>query len=327
MRRSSALPVVVAAVSTLVLAGCTAGGSTPTDGETGPMTAFFDRVGGSFDSEDYDAQHRAMEKLVAECMTAEGFEYTPSEPVSASRTQDDDQPDWESREFAEQYGYGASTSDELYGGGEEDEWVDPNAEYLETMSESEQTAFYEALYGATTELDPTESEEAATEYNWEEAGCQGAASHEVYEQGQIWDDPAVQDLMDEMNTEYENLADDAVLRESTQAWADCMAEAGHDFTTPEDAQQSIYDELNAIYDAGSGDEATAEELESFEPDPAALAELKTKELALASADWACKDESGYTEAYQKAYLALETRLWEKYGDQLEALAENPTPAK
>ena len=62
---------------------------------------------------------------------------------------DDDMPEWDSLEFAEQYGYGATTSQDMpMNQGADEEWVDPNADYVATMSETEQQAFYEALYGA-----------------------------------------------------------------------------------------------------------------------------------------------------------------------------------
>lgn len=328
MRRSPALPALTAAVAALVLAGCTGGGSSaPSDDETGPVTAFFEKVGGSFEDEDFERQQREVEEIVATCMAEQGFEYTPADPMSMGGTDGEDLPEWDSKEYAEQYGYGATTSNEMYGDGEE--YVDPNADYIASMSESEQTEFYAALYGTAMEVDPEADPEAEVEYNWEDGGCQGKASHEVYEQGQIWDDPALKDMFDEMNAEYENLADDPAVSESQEEWATCIAEAGYDFATPEEAQQSIFDELNALYEAvaPADPEAEVDPDASFEPDEAAMAALKEKELKLANADFACKESSGYAEAQKTANLAMEKRLWEKYGEQLEAAAAKQTPAK
>ncbi|MBO9556844.1 hypothetical protein [Cellulomonas sp.] len=333
MRRTTVLPVV-AAVAALVLTGCTDGGSSPSDDETGPLSAFWEKVGGSYDQDEADAQQRKVEELIAACMSEQGFEYVPNEPQNVSRVMDgDDAPDWESREFAEQYGYGASTGDDLFGGGDNgEEWVDPNADYVAGMSEGEQTAFYEALYGTPPEVDPDADPDADMEYeyNWEEAGCQGSAQHEVYEQNQIWDDPAMQALNEEMSTEYENMADDPKLREAQEKWASCIADAGYDFTTPDEAQQSIYDELNGIYESAAPPEnATEEELANFDyqPDATKMAELKEKEIALATADWKCKDSAGYYAAVKAANLAVEKRLWEKYGAQLEALVDKQTASE
>ncbi|GIG39142.1 hypothetical protein [Cellulomonas phragmiteti] len=328
MRRSPALPALAATVVALVLAGCTGGSSSASadSDETGPLSAFFEKVGGSYEDEDYERQQREIEEIIAACMAEQGFEYTPAEPTGRGAVSSDDIPEWDSKEYAEQYGYGATTSEELYGSG--DEWVDPNADYIASMSESEVAAFYEALYGAEPEIDETDPD-AEYEYNWEEGGCSGKATHEVYEQGQIWDDPAFAEMSEEMGREYDNLADEPALRESSTKWTACMADAGYDFASPDEAQQSIYDELNALYEAAApaDPEAEMDPDASFEPDPAAMAELKTKELAVANADFACKESSGYLKAQKTAVLALEKRLWDKYGEQLEAIAAKQTPAK
>jgi hypothetical protein len=334
MRRTTVLPVA-AAIAALVLTGCTSGDSSPSNAETGPLTAFFEKIGGSYDQDEATEQQRRAEEIVAACMSEEGFEYSPNVPQTGSQgvMGGDDAPDWESREFAEQYGYGASTSDELFGGATSgEEQVDPNADYVAGMSEGEQTAFYEALYGAAPEVDPDADPEAEAEYeyNWEEAGCQGKAQHEVYEQNQLWDDPAMKQLSDEMSTEYENMADDPKLREAQEKWASCLADAGYDFATPDEARQSVYDELSGLYDSVAPPEgATDEELANFDyqPDATKMAELKKKEIALATADWECKDSAGYADALKAANLALEKRMWDKYGAQLQAIADKQTASK
>ncbi|MBF0687071.1 MAG: hypothetical protein IR158_04790 [Cellulomonas sp.] len=323
MRRSPALPLLAATVVALVLAGCSGDGTSSTsDEETGPMSAFFEKVGGSFDEGDAEKQQREHGELVAACMAEQGFEYTAPEPMGM--TESEDMPEWNSKEYAEQFGYGATTSQDMNGG---EEWVDPNADYLATMSEGEQTAFYEALYGVQPEVDP-EADPEEYEYNWEEGGCEGKASHEVYEQGQIWDDPALQDFRDEMTNSWDSLADEPVLQEAQAKWSACMTEAGFDFASPQEAQDSIYDQMNVIWEASVPEDPEAEvDPEAFELDETAMAELKKEELAVAAADYTCKESSGYVKAEKAAYLAVEERLWEKYGDQLEAAAAKQTPAK
>ncbi|ADG75382.1 conserved hypothetical protein [Cellulomonas flavigena DSM 20109] len=323
MRRTPALPSLAAAtVVALALAGCTGGTSSASAEDGGPMTAFYEKLGGSFEDEDYERQQREMEEIIAACMAEQGFEYTPAEPVSMEEPEG--LPEWDSKEYAEQYGYGATTSDEIYGGGEE--YVDPNADYLATMSESEQTAFYEALYGTPPEVDPEADPEAEIEYNWEENGCSGKASHEVYEQqGGIWEDPEFTALSDEMSTEWEAVLDDPKVSAAQDKWVECIADAGFDFSSPDEPQQAIYDELNALYEAAAPDaegdvEGEVDPEASFEPDPAAMAELKEKELELAAADYACKESSGFTKAQNDAYAAIEQQMWDKYGERLEAIA-------
>ncbi|QCB93026.1 hypothetical protein [Cellulomonas shaoxiangyii] len=326
----SHLPASVGALAgavALLLTGCTGGGgdgAAPSDDETGPISAFFEQVGGSMDSEDGEAQQRRVEELVAACMAEEGFEYTPVEPMSAGAMGSDDAPEWDTLEFAEQYGYGATTGEELFGGTSE-EYVDPNQEYVSAMSQTEQEAYYAALYGVVEEVEDPEAQ-AEVEYDWTTAGCQGAASHEVYEEGQVWDDPAMQELLDEMNTEYERLAEDDAVREAQSAWAECVADAGYDFATPDEASQSIYDEHSALmgYDQEVDPEADPATAAPPEPDEAKLAELREKEIALATADRRCQEETGYAKAQKDAQLAMETRLWDKYGEQLQAYADDRT---
>lgn len=321
----SNLPASVGALAgavALLLAGCTAGdadgGTAPSDAETGPLTAFFERVGTSMDSEDGKAQQRRVEELVAECMAEEGFEYTPVEPMDSGPVPGEgDVPAWDTLEFAKAYGYGATTGEELWGGSDE-EWVDPNQEYVAAMSETEQQAYWTALYGEMTE-EPADPEAEPVEPDWTEQGCTGAASHEASGSTRLWEDPSLREAMDEMTREYESLADDDAVREATQDWAQCLGDAGYDFATPQDAQNSIFDEYNAAM--GFSEEPPAEGEAPPEPDQAALDALREKEIALATADRTCQDETGYADATRTAQAAMEERLWEKYGEQLEAAAE------
>lgn len=321
----SNLPASVGALAgavALLLSGCTGGdggggGNGPSDTETGPLTAFFERVGGSMDSEDSQAQQRRVEEAVAECMAEEGFEYTPVEPMDSGPVPGEgDVPAWDTLEFAKTYGYGATTGDDLWGGGEE--WVDPNQDYVEAMSESEQQAYWTALYGEMVE-DPEDPEVEVQSPDWTEQGCTGAASHEVSSATRVWEDPGVQEAMDEMTREYETLADDEDVRAATEEWAACLGEAGYDFASPQDAQNSIFEEYNTVM--GFSAEPPAEGEAPPEPDQAALDALREKEIALATADRTCQEETGFARAQQAAQVAMEKRLWEKYGEQLEAAAQ------
>ena len=58
-----------------------------------------------------------------------------------------------------------------------------------------------------------------------------------------------------------------------------------------------------------------------------MAELKKMETALATVDWKCKDSAGYYYAYKNANLEIEKRMWDKYGAQLQAVADKQTASK
>ena len=66
MRRPPVLPALAGAVAALVLVGCTGGDAAgPSDDGTGPVTAFFEKVGGSFSDEQFQDDQRRIEELIA----------------------------------------------------------------------------------------------------------------------------------------------------------------------------------------------------------------------------------------------------------------------
>src|SRR5690606_1253298 len=86
---------------------------------------------------------RQVEETVASCMADEGFEYTPVEYDMGTTIVTEDE-DWNTEEWAQQYGYGVTTdpwsAQEEEVAEPEEEWVDPNDEYVNGMSASEQEA-------------------------------------------------------------------------------------------------------------------------------------------------------------------------------------------
>ena len=319
--------IATGAVALALLTGCSSGGGPSDDAtltyEDSPLSAYWEKLGGSQDESEMDAQMARSEEIVAACMQEEGFEYTPQDTSGMSRSFDDSEdgmPAWDSLEFAQQYGYGATTSQDMPMNkeGADEEWVDPNADYVAAMSESEQQAFYEALYGAQSMSEEPVDEEAAeeVEYDWTTAGCQGKAQHEVYEAGQIWDDPEFKDLQEAMNEMYEDMQTDERTTAAYAKWAECMAEEGYDFSNPQEAQESIYSLTNEIpYDEETGMQ-----------DPAALAEIKEQELATAVADRTCQDSTGAGREALEAQFAVEQDFIDAHKDELDAMVEKAAQA-
>lgn len=108
---------------------------------------------------------------------------------------DPDGPQWGTKEYAEQRGYGITTWDdgvELGVPEGEDAWTDPNAEYLDSLSETARESYDEALRGPQ----PTdeELESGQWEYDPANAGCYGRASEEVYDGGEtsVWEQEQVE---------------------------------------------------------------------------------------------------------------------------------------
>lgn len=180
------------ASTALVLAACSstpeASGEeeAPAAQDMGPLAEYMGWA--DFDQESSMAEQEEMQKkveeLTAACMKKEGFEYKPvtydnqmyEDPNAAAYEL------WGTREFAEKYGYGISMSrssqTEMQNEGQE--WVDPNQEYIDAMSESEKMAYYDALWGsgAGMGMAMTSAEEvpAASEASAEEAPASGEES-------------------------------------------------------------------------------------------------------------------------------------------------------
>lgn len=323
MRTARTTLVVVAALGALTLTGCSSGGKDKGDGSSGvdeadlgPISRMMQDAYGEYDQESADAQQKQVEDIIATCMADEGFEYTPNVSgggVVVSGDEDSDVPDWGTVEFAKLYGYGMTTSEELSeaqgfdtsGSSEEEMPEDPNADYVAAMTESEQQAYYEALYGKQDETVPSDDETAEYEYDWTTAGCMGKAQHEVYDVGE--DTADNQALMDELSDLYTQAQDDSRYRSAVQEWSGCMADAGYSFSTPDEAQQSINDEYNNLFDPETG-----------EIDEDKQAALKTQEIDTAVADATCKQTAKVDQVMVDVQKELETQFYADHKAEVDA---------
>lgn len=303
-----------------------------------PIQDFLGVDNADFDSEDFQAQfveeERAAQEGTATCMRELGWEYEPvnsSESSLSFETVDDEGLEYGSDEWIERYGLGISTqafAQSQVGPGlvgyddgsdqiadvQVDDSEDPNQDYVNGLSESEQQAYYTDLYGESPEIDGTltEEEQQALWDNYEASGCYNDAYAEAT--GGI-----EQDFFEEFGSELEELyervnADPRVVAEQ-QVFVDCIADAGHTITANEGPWEQFYkmfdDELQPIYDAqasasvdpfeGVDTDSMSEEeineiLESFNfagpeltaDQLATLAALQERERALAADVLACE---------------------------------------
>ena len=303
----------------LLLTGCggddTAAAPKGEERATSPLEEYFSAMTEGMADQDYEAMSAEVEEITATCMREEGFDYTPQDVTGYAEVVEeaDDAPAFDSLEYAKENGYGMTTQpQESTDVPPEEEFVDPNADYVASMSESEQQAYYEALYGVTPEYDEDDPD-AEVEYDWTTAGCSGRAQHEVYEESDPFSSPEFEGLQEDMNSLYEEAASDPEIAELNSAWAACMADAGYDgLATPEEASTSVSDQLNALYeDAG----------ESGEVDEAAMAELREVEIDTAVADRTCQDEVEYVEGQQEVQFAREREFIDAHRAELDALLE------
>ncbi|MGD8194627.1 hypothetical protein ACEXQB_009045 [Herbiconiux sp. P18] len=315
--------LVTAAGGALVatLAGCAGGATTAAPPTESPLAPYFDVLYGGGTDEQMQAQNKATQDLAAACMKEQGFPYRPDSSSGVFRHEDVDGPSWGSREFAEQYGYGVVRNPFSGGTGSDDgsgEYVDPNADYLATLSESERAAWEEALYGPPTgEL---EGEFAATDYDWTTAGCLGAASHQAeLDAGFAGSDPEFTALIDEMEAlSQKAMTTDAVVA-AERGWSDCLASAGHPgFEHKSDPSADIAERFAAIVRPGEAPSA-ADSVESAETSPAALDELAEEEVDLAVADFDCAESSGYEATLAAEQQRLDQEFVDANRTQLDAL--------
>ncbi|MEB4614164.1 hypothetical protein OOT08_05895, partial [Leucobacter sp. M11] len=258
----------------LLLTGCSGGSgdAKPEELEEGPLSKALSSLYEEQDQEFYDEQQKREQDLVAVCMTEQGFEYQPDTNsggvIVSTEVEEDDGPTWGTVEFAKEYGYGIIDSPwQQEGPQEEKPYEDPNGEYVNSLSESEQTAYYEALNGPSDQF-PEEGSEEEWVYDWTKAGCYGAAQHEVGGE-QVWDSPemaALQESMDQLYIDMEEHPDVIAVRDE---WITCMTEAGFPgYTERYEPQNALYEEQNELYmpdgESGEGKEPSAAEKKKFQ---------------------------------------------------------------
>lgn len=311
-------PLAIGLMALPVLAGCAPGGtaSGKLALEDSPLNAYTSAGAGLSQKEQqakFEQQQAKVEAIVATCMADEGFEYIPVDysqggggvVVATGDAWKPEDPKW-----VAQYGYGAVNYPGRDAATDQgNTFVDPNQDYVSSLSESEMAAYYETLYGPQPTQEEIDAGGGSVEYDWRTAGCQGAAQNQV--QG---DDPYTSDqfkpLMDAMNTFYTDLQKSPEFTKLNAAWATCMADANlSGFANPSEAQQSIYDELNAYYQQQTAGPA---------PDDPALAAIGEREIALATADLKCRTETDYQQQQLRTQFDLEKTFIEQNKADLEA---------
>lgn len=327
--RKRSLAVVIPAVVILALAACDSGGSqedgsgaaTSAEGATDDLDpedspvnqlfaefeAFTDLA--SEDSQRYYADlNRKIEEAVAVCMTEQGFDYTPSgadvgEILSLGADLSED-------EYAAQYGYGIVAYVQIAGLGTD---ADPNSAAVAEMSEAEQAAWNEALYGDL--FSATTTEEMAT-MSPEDMGCYGTAQTAVVEETPelgfitVMQNPEYAALMAQLAAISTEAAAEPEVVAAGEVWSECMAEADFpDLADPTAAQGAITTEANELW-------ATSEA-----PDAAAVDELQQREISMATADLTCQRDSDYRNTLLRAQFALEEEFITENQTQLDAMVQ------
>ncbi len=337
---STTARVTAAAGAALVLALTGCGGDGPADpaDQMGPIDKLFEGMYGEWDPEQSNQDMIRMEEIIAECMAEQGFDYTPVDynqgggPVVIDGD-DGIEEEWGTLEFAKKWGYGATTNP--WGEPSEEPiddpgevWIDPNQEYVESMSESEQQAYSTALYGEQWNMEWTEEMESG-EYvwDWTTAGCSGRAQHEVYGDGFGATDNEFADLEAEMQLMWEAMSSDPRLTEVASEWAGCMAEAGYPgLNEIYDAENLIYEQVNAIWENAYADmppDASDEDWRAVEASvQSELATITPEEIKTATDDYTCRDRVRYNQTQVEVNIDHQQRFYDLHKDELIAWAES-----
>lgn len=347
MRSTGPLAAIAAAALILTLAGCTgdasgaASDAPAIDSELTyddlPLAEYRDLLWlGGASPEDVERtqieQSIKLDERVVPCMKEQGFEYVPdtseleeldaaeaeyeASKADADAAADEWSPD--DRSWVERYGYGIvdypgkdDEPEQVEMTEEEIAQADPNADYLDTLSESERAAYDEALFGPPVDK---ESLDGSEEYVWEEAGCVGRAAHELEAEG-VLDRPLdlseFEDLIARMDEFSSTVEESAELAELDAEWASCMSEGGESgFARQPDARASIEQALNDLtsgVSAGDGEGTAAETSNEFvEPDADEIEGVRQQEVDIALIDLSCREELDYTQASLRIQFDLET---------------------
>ncbi|MFB2583802.1 hypothetical protein [Herbiconiux liukaitaii] len=318
------IAVVAIPLAVLVLvSGCAGADSPPGGGVTpsrqpSPLEPYWEVLYGAASPEAQAEKDAAIQNAVAACMKEEGFDYSPDvAPEGTFFAVDDAAVPWGSEEFATTYGYGVSTDAyaDMAGG---DDYVDPNAEYVASLSEGEQTAYSDALWGAPQFEeggDPDDvSVDYSAEYDWRKGGCMGAAQHEFGSE-MAADDPEFSSLIEGMEAIYEEVQSSPAVTSAERQWSDCLASAGFPgYEGKDDPMHDFTERFGALHPAVEEGSAAPT------PDPEALEALQQEEIATATADFACSESSEYTATLEAEQLRLEQAFVDEHREQLDALS-------
>lgn len=267
---------------------------------------------------DAEAVWNEYERIVAECMVAEGFEYTPTAYISEDSFKPAPSEEWrpDDREWVAQWGYGITDIPARHSAPDtdaNDAGADPNIEYLGTLSEAEQAAYEAAMYGEA--IDPAVSDESAV-YDPEKAGCTGRAQEELT--GDAPDLSEFDPLMEQVYALMDSVAESPEMQELDAAWASCMSDAGESgFTRQGDASQSIVDAMPVPEEPENNADGPASEPTNPMDDPE-VAALHEREIELALVDFECRTKTDYVQSALEIQFTLEEQFIEDHKAELEA---------
>jgi hypothetical protein len=331
----------LALIAVLALAGCgnnSPGATTSPDGanaksplaeymgdsfSTGSGGGMNIRIGGSGNQqpteEELNKQRQAEDSIVT-CMQTAGFRYVAVPPESQPKSKFDDAFNLPPDKFAEQYGYGISTID--WAAPAEDT-SNPNTPIRNALSAAAKKAYDKALNGAAgSDGRVIIGDKAGNTTAPTDLGCRGKAIEAVFGKSINKDDEMKKydSLFNDLEALQKRIAADARVVTATQAWSDCLADAGKPgYRKTEDTRKKVEQKLGAL--TGQQNGPAAGPVKGLPPsfdkvDAVKLAELRKFEIDLATADQKCKAKV-YDAAYKTAQYELEKEFVTEHKTELE----------
>ncbi|RIK18101.1 MAG: hypothetical protein DCC51_11345 [Anaerolineae bacterium] len=287
IRSGRGVLLVAAFLLILMTAACSAGagGSAAPPAEeaqTGEPAALPGTEEFGLTREELVTRIEAVEGLVAQCMSEAGFEYVAADydTVRQGMVADKSLPGLSEEEFIAQYGYGIST---LYTGlgPQASDATTPakiglgerNVAIYNNLSPADQVAYNRALFGENQ--DATFAVALEAEDFSRTGGCTRAAIEQVF-------------APEQLTITYANPLDALIQQDPRMVaafgeYADCIREAGFDYTHPEQIEADIRSRVDAIT---SGDPLDALSADAM----TALTELQGEERAVAQVAFDCEEE-------------------------------------
>lgn len=250
IRSGRGVLLVAAFLLILMTAACSAGagGSAAPPAEeaqTGEPAALPGTEEFGLTREELVTRIEAVEGLVAQCMSEAGFEYVAADydTVRQGMVADKSLPGLSEEEFIAQYGYGIST---LYTGlgPQASDATTPakiglgerNVAIYNNLSPADQVAYNRALFGENQ--DATFAVALEAEDFSRTGGCTRAAIEQVF-------------APEQLTITYANPLDALIQQDPRMVaafgeYADCIREAGFDYTHPEQIEADIRSRVDAI---------------------------------------------------------------------------------
>lgn len=219
------------------------------------------------------AKAEAVEELIAECMQDAGFEYVANDFDSIRRAMNADKtaPGLSESEFRAEFGFGISTQPNKpivsLGLGEE------NAATREGLSSADRAAYDRTLLGDDTDAVFANALEA------EDFSTTGGCTREAVEQ---------EFSKRELSASYINPGDQAIdqdqrVRDALDEYAACMKDGGLDYKTPDEVEEDIRAQFEAI--VGNQDQTELDGAAAQD-----LIDLQALELRAADVSFECETE-------------------------------------